>query len=94
MRIARARDGNPGGFRRLELVALALDPLQNLPARKGKAVALGERVGVARDRVHVLVVGGKDGQDVVGLLGDRAQRFDEAVLVVERIGREAWLRIA
>src|SRR5207302_1871580 len=42
MRIARERDGNADGFRRLELVALALDPLQNLPARKGKAVALGE----------------------------------------------------
>ena len=93
-RIERARDLDPGRYGRLELVALALDLLQHVPARERKAVALAEHAGVARDRVQVLVVGGEDRQDVPGLLADRAKRLDEAVLIVQRVGSEACLRIA
>ena len=74
-------------------MALALDPLQHLPARKGEPEAVGELAGVSRDRIDMLVVRREGGQHVVGLVGERAQRRNEAVLVFERIGSEARLGV-
>ena len=67
----RARHCDADRLCGLELVALALDLLQHLPAREREAIALAEHAGVTRDRVQMLVVGREDRQDVVGLLGDR-----------------------
>ena len=58
--VERARDRNSDRVRRLELVTLALDALEDIPAREREAVALVERPGVPRDRVQVLVVSGED----------------------------------
>src|SRR5262249_58730581 len=41
-RVERARDRDADRLRRLELVALALDPLEHVPAGKGKAEAFAE----------------------------------------------------
>ena len=49
---------------------------------------------MAGDRVQVLVVGGEDRQDAVGLLGDRTEGVDEAVFVVQRVGGETRLCVA
>jgi hypothetical protein len=92
-RVQRARDRHAGRLGRLELVALALDLLQHVPAREREAVALAEHVGMAGDGVQVLVVGGEDRKDVVGFLRNRAKRLDEALLVVERVRSDAGLRV-
>src|SRR5205085_8727461 len=57
-RVEGARDGEADRLGGVELVALRLDVLEHVPARKREAVTLLELAGVTGERVEVLVVRG------------------------------------
>ena len=93
-RVARLRDGHAAADRDLELVALALDPLEHLPGGRARPEGAAQVGRPAGEHVHVLVMGGEGGHRRLERLAQPGQGGDEAVLVDAGIRRDDRRRVA